>query len=58
MNILVSIQERLSRLMSIAQNNSTRQDAEEAKSDYIAMMADIDLSDIEEDEEMEGMGNE
>ncbi len=58
MNILVSIQERLSRLMSIAQNNSTRQDAEEAKSDYIAMMADIDLSNIEEDEEMEGMGNE
>lgn len=58
MNILVSIQERLSRLMSIAQNNSTRQDAEEAKSDYIAMMADIDLSDIEEDEEMEGMSNE
>ena len=58
MNILVSIQERLSRLMSIAQNNSTRQDAEEAKSDYIAMMADIDLSDIEEDEEMEGMDNE
>lgn len=58
MNILVSIQERLSRLMSIAQNNSARQDAEEAKSDYIAMMADIDLSDIEEDEEMEGMDNE
>ena len=54
MGIVVSIQQRIARMTAIAKKNATEQDMQMSKTDYIAMMADVDLSAIE-DGETEGM---
>ena len=54
MGIVVSIQQRIARMTAIAKKNATEQDVQMSKTDYIAMMADVDLSAIE-DGETEGM---
>lgn len=54
MGIVVSIQQRIARMTAIAKKNATEQDVQMSKTDYIAMMADVDLSAIE-DGETEGV---
>lgn len=55
-SIVVSIQQRIARMTAIIKKNATETDAQMAKTDYIAMMADVDLSAIE-DGETEGMSD-
>ena len=46
MGIVKSIEERLAELQAIALAVNTQQDYQTAKVDYIAMMTDVDLTDI------------
>lgn len=46
--IIVGIQQRIARMTAIVKQNATETDAQMAKTDYIAMMTDVDLSAIEE----------
>ncbi len=46
--IIVGIQQRIARMTAIVKKNAVETDAQMAKTDYIAMMTDVDLSAIEE----------
>lgn len=49
-NIIFPTSKRLARIEAIAKQNATAADVQAAKSDFIAMMCDVDLSMIEDDE--------
>lgn len=59
-SIMVPMAKRIAQAESRAMMVNTEQEKLAAKADYLAMMTDVDLSAVEEDEEehMEGMTDE
>ena len=57
-NLVITIQQRIARMTAMAQKTETMQEKQAAVADYIAMMADVDLSAIDDDDTMEGMSDE
>lgn len=57
-SLVVTIQQRIARMTAIAQQTATMQEKQAAMADYIAMMTDVDLSAIDDDDETEGMHDE
>ena len=49
-NIVVPMSKRMAEMEAIAKQNATAADVQAAKADFIAMMCDVDLSMIEDDE--------
>ena len=54
--IVVPTSKRLAEMEALSKQLSTLQEKLEAKADFVAMMTDVDLSEIEEDDE-EGMSD-
>lgn len=50
-NIVVPTSKRISQIEAMTKQAATAADVQAAKSDFIAMMCDVDLSMIEDDEE-------
>ena len=50
MDIVVPMTKRMAEMEAIAKQNATATDVQAAKADFIAMMCDVDLSMIEDDE--------
>ena len=57
-NIVVPVAKRMAEMEALAQLTETMQEKQAAVADYIAMMADVDLSAIDDDDAMEGMSDE
>ena len=57
-NLVITIQQRIARMTAMAQKTEAMQEKQAAVADYIAMMADVDLSAIDDDDTMEGMSDE
>ena len=57
-NIVVPVAKRMAEMEALAQLTEAMQEKQTAVADYIAMMADVDLSAIDDDDTMEGMSDE
>lgn len=57
-NIVVPVAKRMAEMEALAQLTETMQEKQAAVADYIAMMADVDLSAIDDDDATEGMSDE
>ena len=57
-NIVVPVAKRMAEMEALAQLTEAMQEKQAAVADYIAMMADVDLSAIDDDDAMEGMSDE
>ena len=57
-NIVVPTSKRISQIEAMTKQAATAADVQAAKADFIAMMCDVDLSMIEDDEEAKEDGTQ